>query len=224
MCTCRQPNWLAKPIPLKLHMRFEGIIKSWNDERGYGFIEPRQGGQEIFVHVKAFSRQAGRPQENQPVSFEVELGPQGKKRAKNVEPIRAVHRKLDSRKESPAQWGTATLFVIPLFLVLYACVSVLWRPPHVVAGIYAGASLIAFLMYAIDKSAARRGARRTPERSLHGIAILGGWPGALIAQQLLRHKSSKAEFRTVFWSTVMLNIVAFVALSSPVGRALWQAQ
>jgi len=41
-------------------MRIEGVIKSWNDERGFGFIEPTQGGQEIFVHVKAFRTRAER--------------------------------------------------------------------------------------------------------------------------------------------------------------------
>jgi cold shock CspA family protein len=69
-------------------MRFEGIIKSWNDDRGFGFIEPNQGGQEIFVHIKAFQGLRGRPQLNQHVSFQVELGPQGKKRALNVQLVR----------------------------------------------------------------------------------------------------------------------------------------
>ena len=35
-------------------MRFDGKLKSWNDDRGFGFIEPLQGGQEIFVHIKSF--------------------------------------------------------------------------------------------------------------------------------------------------------------------------
>ncbi|RZI78674.1 MAG: cold shock domain-containing protein, partial [Rubrivivax sp.] len=46
-------------------MRFDGIIKSWNDDRGFGFIEPAQGGQEIFVHIKAFKGLRGRPQPGQ---------------------------------------------------------------------------------------------------------------------------------------------------------------
>ena len=69
-------------------MRFEGTLKIWNDERGFGFLEPLQGGDDIFVHATAFRGRAGRPQVGQVVSFEIELGPQGKKRAKNVEPIR----------------------------------------------------------------------------------------------------------------------------------------
>jgi uncharacterized membrane protein YsdA (DUF1294 family)/cold shock CspA family protein len=202
-------------------MRFEGIIKTWNDERGFGFIEPTQGGQEIFVHIKAFSDRTARPQVNQRVSFEVELGPQGKKRARNVEPVRPTRTPVRPRRNPPAQWGTATLFVIPAFLVVYLVVGVLWKPPIWFAGVYILASLFTFVAYAADKSSAQRGAWRTPESTLHALSVAGGWPGALLAQQFLRHKSTKAEFRSVFWGTVIINVAAFVALCSPVGRSLW---
>lgn len=200
-------------------MRFEGTITTWNDDRGFGFITPTQGGQEIFAHIKAFVSRSGRPQVNQLVTFEVELGPQGKKRAKNITPLRPVAASRRATRESPAQWGTATLFVIPAFLLLYLTVSLLWKPPLWLAGIYAAASVITFVAYALDKSAARTGNWRTPESTLHGLALACGWPGALLAQQVLRHKSTKAEFRAVFWSTVILNVAGFVTLCSPVGRA-----
>ena len=69
-------------------MRFEGTLITWNDERRFGFIEPAPGGQLVFVHAKAFPRGAPRPVVGQRLSFEVEPGPQGKKRARNVQPIR----------------------------------------------------------------------------------------------------------------------------------------
>ena len=56
-------------------MRFEGTLKSWNDERGFGFIAPDQGSDEVFVHVKAFSRRNGRPAVGQRLVFGVEMGP-----------------------------------------------------------------------------------------------------------------------------------------------------
>ena len=71
-------------------MRIEGVIKSWNDERGFGFIEPVQGGQEIFLHVKAFRVRHGRPQPGQYVSFAIKVGPKGKKRAKVSEILRLL--------------------------------------------------------------------------------------------------------------------------------------
>jgi uncharacterized membrane protein YsdA (DUF1294 family) len=64
----------------------------------------------------------------------------------------------------------------------------------------------AFVMYRADKSAAAvRGRRRTPESTLHTIDLLGGWPGALVARHVFRHKTIKQPFRTVFWLTVVAN-------------------
>lgn len=73
--------------------------------------------------------------------------------------------------------------------------------------LYAVLSLLTFILYAIDKTAARRQARRIPENTLHIYALLGGWPGALLAQQLLRHKSVKRSFRIRFWMTLLLNLL-----------------
>jgi uncharacterized membrane protein YsdA (DUF1294 family)/cold shock CspA family protein len=199
-------------------MRFDGTLTTWNDERGFGFLQSSQGGEDIFVHVKAFSGRTGRPQVGRAFSFEIERGPNGRKRAKNVTPARPAAPARARRRASydgPAQWGTATLFVIPCFLVIYLIVGILWKPPLMVAALYGVASVAAFVAYAIDKSAAQRGQWRTSESTLHLLALAGGWPGALLAQQLLRHKSAKAEFRVVFWATVLLNVAAFVFLSSP---------
>jgi uncharacterized membrane protein YsdA (DUF1294 family)/cold shock CspA family protein len=202
-------------------MRFEGTLKTWNEDRGFGFIEPAHGGQDIFVHIKAFGPRAGRPQIQQRLSFEIEPGPQGKKRAKNVEIVRRLAARHPTRHEPPAPWSTAARVAIPGFVALYLVIAALWKPPLLLAAAYAVASVVAFLAYAIDKSAARRGAWRTSEGTLHLLALLGGWPGALLAQQMLRHKSTKAEFRAVFWGTVVLNIAGLVVLCSPIGRPLW---
>jgi uncharacterized membrane protein YsdA (DUF1294 family) len=79
------------------------------------------------------------------------------------------------------------------------------RLPVAVPIAYAVMSLITFAVYALDKRAAQQGAWRTPENTLHTLALLGGWPGAMLAQEFLRHKSQKASFRQVFWITVLLN-------------------
>lgn len=77
--------------------------------------------------------------------------------------------------------------------------------------LYLGTSLVAFAAYAIDKAAAVAGRWRTPEQTLHLLALAGGWPGALLAQQLLHHKTRKPGFVAVFWLTVVVNTVAFLA-------------
>lgn len=200
-------------------MRFEGTLTSWNDERGFGFLRSAQGGEDIFVHATAFGARGGRPQPGQAFSFEVERGAQGRKRAKNVRPARPAAVRRPRRAHGPAQWGTATRFAIPGFVLLYVAVAILWQPPAIVAAFYAVASLATFVAYWGDKAAAARGNWRTPENTLHLLALAGGWPGALLAQQVLRHKSAKASFRAVFWLTVVLNVAAFVFLSSPAGRA-----
>jgi uncharacterized membrane protein YsdA (DUF1294 family)/cold shock CspA family protein len=201
-------------------MRFEGTVTKWDDERGFGFIQPDQGGQDVFVHAKAIPRGAPRPQDGERVSFEVELGPHGKKRALRVEPVRLKRAMPRPRRQSPAQWGTATLFAIPAFVLLYFAVAVWWRPPLWIGSIYIVASALAFTAYASDKLAAKRRDRRVPEDTLHLLSLMGGWPGALLAQQFLRHKSVKGEFRAVFWLTVLINVALFVGLCSPYGRAL----
>jgi len=205
-------------------MRFDGIIKTWNDDRGFGFIEPIQGGQDIFVHIKSFNALRGRPEIEQRVTFEVELGPQGKKRATKVNIVQARSSPARSQRgNSPAQWGGASLFVIPAFLVILLLAHVLGNPPRWSAGIYMVASIITYVAYAIDKAAAKAGAWRISEGTLHMLALIGGWPGALVAQQLLRHKSVKAEFRATFWGTVVINVVAFIVLASPIGKVLLNA-
>ena len=73
-------------------------------------------------------------------------------------------------------------------------------------------SVISFAVYGADKSAARRGARRTPERTLHLLSLAGGWPGALVAQLVFRHKTVKQPFRAVFWGTVVVNCAGLVLL------------
>ncbi|WP_258072010.1 DUF1294 domain-containing protein [Xanthomonas arboricola] len=83
------------------------------------------------------------------------------------------------------------------------------RPPAGAAGaVVRGCKLAGDVVYRLDKSAAQRGRQRTPEATLHLIALLGGWPGALLAQALFRHKSSKAAFQLRFWITVVANVAA----------------
>jgi len=195
-------------------MRIDGTLKSWNDERGFGFIDPTQGGQEIFVHIKAFEVRTERPQVGQRLTFEVEINPDGKKRAKLVQQVRLM-RASSRRRDSPAQWGTASYFAIPAFLVLYFFVAIVWRVPNWIAGLYLAASVVCFVVYVVDKSAAVAGRWRVSESTLIFLGLVGGWPGAIVAQQVSRHKSNKVTFRSAFWGSVVLNVLAFIALSSP---------
>jgi len=104
-----------------------------------------------------------------------------------------------------------------LFAALLSGAVLAGAMPVIVALAYLVLSLVTFLAYALDKSAAEAGRWRTQESTLHLFGLAGGWPGALLAQQLLRHKSSKREFQAAFWMTVMLNCGALVWLALPYG-------
>ncbi len=67
-------------------------------------------------------------------------------------------------------------------------------------------SVVCFIAYGLDKRQAINGGRRVSERTLHLMAFLGGWPGALMAQRHFRHKTQKVPFRIVFWIVVMLHV------------------
>ncbi len=67
-------------------------------------------------------------------------------------------------------------------------------------------SIVTFVVYGFDKRRAGNGGRRVPERTLHCLALLGGWPGALLAQRQLRHKTKKSSFLIIFWIVVLLHI------------------
>jgi len=84
-------------------------------------------------------------------------------------------------------------------------------------------SLITFFVYAFDKVAAKDGAWRTKESTLHLLSLVGGWPGALIAQQKLRHKSKKQSFRSAFWITVFVNVGVFAWMFTPAGTGTVQS-
>lgn len=97
-------------------------------------------------------------------------------------------------------------YLASLIFAIALCASyVLGYTPLYVSVIYIVLSLVTFLAYARDKSAAQNGAWRVPERTLHLLALAGGWPGAMLAQRTFRHKTRKDSFRIGFWTTVLAN-------------------
>ena len=77
------------------------------------------------------------------------------------------------------------------------------QPLRIAVYVYAAMSAITFVVFGFDKLAAWRGKRRVPEKTLHLLSFLGGWPGALLAQRRLRHKCSKGSYQFVFWLIVL---------------------
>ncbi|WP_254304017.1 DUF1294 domain-containing protein [Shewanella sp. VB17] len=84
-------------------------------------------------------------------------------------------------------------------------------------------SCITFIAYAIDKSSARKGEWRTSENTLQLLSFMGGWPGALLAQKWLRHKSQKHSFRLTLWMMILANCTILIWLISTIGQS-WLLQ
>jgi uncharacterized membrane protein YsdA (DUF1294 family) len=78
----------------------------------------------------------------------------------------------------------------------------------VVLPAYLVMSLVTYLLYARDKRAARAGSWRISELTLQLASLCCGWPGALVAQRVLRHKNRKAGFQLTFWVVVAVNVFA----------------
>lgn len=81
-------------------MRMEGTLKRWNDEKGFGFITPTQGGPDVFVHVSAYPRDGERPVEGEQLNYEVERGDDGRPRA-----VRVLRRRVKPVHDSEPEGG-----------------------------------------------------------------------------------------------------------------------
>lgn len=184
-------------------MRHQGKITSWKDDQGFGFITPNAGGKQVFVHINAFSSRQRRPDLNEIVTYQLNTDAKGRVFADDVG---FVEKRVSKRATSGYDNFLLTL-AVSFLVLLFVAVLLRILPSFVL-------SIITYVAYYIDKSAARKGEWRTEENTLHLFALFGGWPGALVAQKFLRHKSKKLSFQINFWLTVVLNVAALGWLST----------
>jgi uncharacterized membrane protein YsdA (DUF1294 family)/cold shock CspA family protein len=200
-----------------MSQRLQGIVSQWDADKGYGFITVAGTGERLFAHARAFGLRPHRPYVGEPVSFEIGLDGQGKRRAQKVRGTSP----LPTAKPVPAgsaperRDASRILLLIPLFAAWVLACELAWGLPRWLWGAYSAMSLATFIVYWGDKRAAQRGSWRVAEGTLHALALFGGWPGALLGQELLRHKCAKARFRRLFWATVLLNVLAFGLIFTP---------
>ena len=196
-------------------MRFKGKLLQWYDDKAFGFIKPNSGGEDVFIHKTAFSNRQRIPKINDVITFSITKDNQGRYCADKAT---YSGEKLIKRQAKGVSKFSVYLSVSFLGLLILAVITNHMPGNLLIA--YLVLSSVTFIVYALDKSKAQRGAWRTAESSLHLLALVGGWPGAAIAQQILRHKSKKRDFRIMFWFTVIINCTALIWLMSAQGAQL----
>lgn len=181
-------------------MRHNGVLVKWNEDKGFGFVQMASSQQQTFAHIKEFENRRRKPKVGDEVTFKLQQQPDGKCRATGVAYVR-----------ESIDW-----LMFPILMIAFGYIggvgyaSLMTNLPVEVSWAFALLSAVTYLLYALDKRAAQQSNQRTPEKVLHWLSVLGGWPGALIAQQQFRHKTRKTSFRVGFYFTVLLNIAAVI--------------
>ncbi|ABZ75552.1 cold-shock DNA-binding domain protein [Shewanella halifaxensis HAW-EB4] len=190
-----------------------GVIDSWDDAKGFGFIQIAKQKQQVFLHISAFASKGIHPQAGNRVQFHLVKDKQGKWRADNAQLLSGGAIK-SSRKIS----CSPSRFSIAIALSFIAILAISYSLQHIPLWLllyFISASLVTFIAYGWDKHSARNNRWRVSELKLHLLSLAGGWPGALLAQQWLRHKSAKGRFKFILWLTVLCNLSLIYLLHRP---------
>jgi uncharacterized membrane protein YsdA (DUF1294 family)/cold shock CspA family protein len=203
----------AKRTPRKSPKRLKGKLVMWNDQKGFGFIRPNESDDDFFVHISAFKQgMPRRPLLNDSVQFQAEER-EGKRRAlfavvENLElapePLKPGQFELNPKRRS---WLVNLLIALPLLLSGYLLL-ITQNPVPFMA--YWFLSLITMYLYGTDQAHAVTHQRRIPEGWLHLLELLGGWPGALMAQNDFRHKTRMSTYLVIQRGIIALHLIAWI--------------
>lgn len=196
---------------------FSGEIKSWNEAKGFGFIASAAEHRTVFVHIKDFKGTKRIPTVGEGVNYQMGVDSQNRPCA-----IQVVFDN-DKKPALTIKLKVTLIVVVLLFMAFMATAVLKGNLPVAVLWVYLLLSLITYIIYWRDKSAAKRKKWRTKEDTLHLLALFGGWPGALLGQQLIRHKSKKLSFQIIFWMVVIINLTAFIWFFSDTGNSFLMA-
>ena len=213
-------------------MKHQGKVTNWNDDKGFGFVEPNGGGVRAFVHIKAFNPRARRPVNGEVITYELVSEKNNRYKATNIKFARSDNKlRVDNKtsvrggaRNSNKSRKPKSKILGPILTVCF-CIGLILsilngKVPVFVGFAYLIISLVTILAYAKDKYAAQNNRWRTPESTLHFFSLIGGWPGALFAQKTLRHKTSKSEFISTYRVTVFFNVLALLVMFTEQGQYL----
>lgn len=169
----------------------EATLIRWNDDKGYGFLQPDKGKKEIFLHIKKLPPYQRRPRLGDRLQVTVGEDSDGQIFAETAK-IRGLALSL----------FTQATIMATLLLVVYAILVIFASASLHLGAVYLVMSLITITAYGADKNKAIRQQQRISERRLHLLEFFGGWPGALLAQHFFRHKNKKFSYQAIFWLIV----------------------
>jgi uncharacterized membrane protein YsdA (DUF1294 family)/cold shock CspA family protein len=201
------------PSPANRRER-SGQIADWNDARGFGFIETSDVRGRVFFHIKDFDAGHGRPLVGDKVIYELTDGRDGRPAAQRVRVADAIL----VRTDAPLRVTIRIVGALMLATAIVCCV-VAGRTPTWLPLCYLGASFVSFAAYWSDKRRAERGEWRIAEGTLHTIDLAFGIAGGLLAQGILRHKSSKTSFGAMSAVIFALHMGGLLALLAGYGPA-----
>jgi uncharacterized membrane protein YsdA (DUF1294 family)/cold shock CspA family protein len=188
-------------MPIKLNTTCTAQIVEWDRLKGYGWL--RVGTERVFLHRRDFIQLRRMPAVGDEVEFTLGQDAKGRGCATNAVFVG------DKSRDGRSSGVLLALGLIPVLLFLPAKAALyLGAPLPWVSSYVVGISSLCFILYAHDKRRAEDGGWRVSEARLHALELLGGWPGALLAQRLLRHKSSKQSYLFLFWLIVASHQVA----------------
>lgn len=193
----------------------QGRLTDWNDDRGFGYIKPLDGGPTVFVHISEFPSDQRRPYVTDLLTYDLGADDRGRIRAINVRFLSAAHARSSGRESaSTVPMSTQPLVMPGAFVAIVALASLVGALAWWVPFTYLGMSVLTFAAYAGDKRAAQAGEWRTSESALILLGLLCGWPGGLAARRILRHKTRKQPFRAFFWASAVTNVIMLVVLAT----------
>jgi len=205
---------------------YEGIIKSWKGNKGFGFIQPNGGGKDIFIHIRDLKHSNYQPQQGDNVCYKVVADNDGKLRAYDAfikgQEISQLYRKKSFKKNQSQEQKTRReyqLVTLPILIIatipfVFSALLIKERHNFIPFFAYLILSLLTFIVYAYDKTKAHKNEWRVSEQQLHLLAFLGGWPGALITQCVIRHKNKKKSFQVIFWIIVIIHIAIWLDIEA----------
>jgi uncharacterized membrane protein YsdA (DUF1294 family)/cold shock CspA family protein len=196
---------------------YRGTLKKWNDDRGFGFIQPMDGSSVVFIHISELKDATRRPQVNDTIEYYITADRDGKFRAVNafISGERQKSNQLSPSSSNPTRTRAFPAYPIPVMKVVILSILPSIGSIHFALKtanllpliLYPTMSLLTFFLYAEDKARAKRGNWRIPEQTLHLCELAGGWIGGFVAQRRFRHKSIKKSYQFVFWLIVIVHYI-----------------